>query len=58
MDQFKNSGLNLKSIEELQAMSHKLVGKPEAVPLTNDIIGVIEYRDGTIIDTVYAPAKR
>ena len=58
VDQFKNSGLNLKSIEELQAMSHKLVGKPEAVPLTNDIIGVIEYRDGTIIDTVYAPAKR
>ena len=47
----------LKTIEELQAIAHKKVGKPDSVPLTEDIIGVIEYRDGSIIDAIYAPGK-
>ena len=57
LDHFKNSGLNLKTLEELQAIAHKKVGKPESVPLTEKIIGVIEYRDGSIIDAIYAPGK-
>ena len=57
LDHFKNSGLNIKTIEELQAIAHKKVGRPEIVPLTDDIIGVIEYRDGSIIDAIYAPGK-
>ena len=57
LDHFENSGLNLKTIEELQAIAHKKVGKPDSVPLTEDIIGVIEYRDGSIIDAIYAPGK-
>jgi citrate lyase, alpha subunit len=57
IDHYKGSGLNIKTIEELQAIAYKKVGKPEAVPLTDDIIGVIEYRDGSIIDAIYAPGK-
>ena len=57
LDHFKHSRLNLKTIEELQAIAHKKVGRPESVPLTDDIIGVIEYRDGSIIDAIYAPGK-
>lgn len=57
LDHYKGSGLNIKTIEELQAIAHKKVGKPAPVPLTDDIIGVIEYRDGSIIDAIYAPGK-
>jgi citrate lyase subunit alpha/citrate CoA-transferase len=40
------------SIEELQHRAEKLCGKPEPLRFTDNVIGVIEYRDGTVIDVV------
>lgn len=57
LDHYKGLGINLKTLEELQAIAYQKVGRPEPVPLTDDIIGVIEYRDGSIIDAIYAPGK-
>lgn len=48
-------GLNLKTMQELQDIAHELVGKPKALEYTDDIVAVIEYRDGTIIDVVRKP---
>ena len=44
-------------MEELLNIANKLVGKPDPLPLTDKIIGIIEYRDGTVIDVVRAPEK-
>ncbi len=53
LEKAKEAKLPVVSIEELLDKAIKLVGKPEPLRLKDQIIGVIEYRDGTIIDVVY-----
>ena len=52
-DMFKKSKLPIVEIEDLFNLCNKLIGKPQPLELTDEIIGVIEYRDGTIIDVVH-----
>lgn len=53
IEKVKGSGLPLITIEELRDMAYKATGGPQELELTEDIIALIEYRDGTIIDTVW-----
>lgn len=48
--------LNLKTIQELKAHGEKMAGRKYEVPDTESdkIVGVIEWRDGTVIDVVRA----
>ncbi|MCF6183404.1 MAG: citrate lyase subunit alpha [Bacteroidales bacterium] len=46
------AGLNIKKIEDLQTEVEQITGKENPVEFTDKIIGVIEYRDGTVIDVV------
>lgn len=46
------AGIHTCSIEELQQRAVQLCGKPEPLRFTDNVIGVIEYRDGTVIDVV------
>ncbi len=58
IEMFKDSNLPIYTIEELQKMAYDLVGKPEDVKVSDkdeDIVAVIEYRDGSIIDVVRKP---
>jgi len=55
IDNLKNSGLPIMSIHELKDIAYKLCGKPEAIQLSDEIVGVVEYRDGTIIDVIRRP---
>ena len=57
LGELKGSGLELCSIEELQAKAEKLVGKPKMIPTTDEVVAVVEYRDGTVIDTVRKVAR-
>lgn len=49
----KDTKLNIVTIEELLQRAHSITGIPEKIEFTNEIIGVVMYRDGTIIDTIY-----
>lgn len=40
------------SIEELQEKAERLVGKPEPIRVKDKIVGVVTYRDGSVIDVV------
>ena len=40
------------SIEELRDKAYAMVGEPDPVQFDDRIVGVIEARDGTIIDVV------
>ena len=52
LDKLQNSKLNILPIEQLLEISHQYTGIPE--PIKSDkVIGVVEYRDGTIIDSIY-----
>lgn len=52
------NNLNLMTINELKDIAHKLTGIPRELPHTKEVVGVVEYRDGTIIDCLYKPYKR
>ncbi|MFI3256197.1 MAG: citrate lyase subunit alpha, partial [Psittacicella sp.] len=50
---FKDSKLPILTIEELKEKAYAMTGKPAPIKFTDRPIAFIEYRDGTIIDTVY-----
>lgn len=53
LEKVKGSNLPITTIEELRDIAYKATGGPQPLELTDDIIALIEYRDGTIIDTVW-----
>jgi citrate lyase subunit alpha/citrate CoA-transferase len=56
LDALKHSGLPLKTMEELRDLSYELVGcKPEPLQFSDEITGVVEYRDGTVLDVIRRP---
>ena len=52
IEKFKNSNLPIKTIEELREIAKTLIGNEEEIPFEDKIIGVVQYRDGSIIDTL------
>ena len=52
IEKLKDSGLPIKTIEELKAEAEAICGKPEKPEFTDEIIAAIKWVDGTIIDVV------
>ena len=40
------------SIEELKAKAERVVGKPEPIKVEDKVVGVVTYRDGSVIDVI------
>lgn len=57
IEKAKNSGLPLKTIEELKAEAEAICGVPESPKLSDEIVGVIKWVDGTIIDAIHKVEK-
>lgn len=56
MENLKGCGLPLMRIEELRDLAIELVGvEPEPVRVTDEIMAVVEYRDGTVLDVIRRP---
>ncbi|HMM19744.1 MAG TPA: citrate lyase subunit alpha [Selenomonadales bacterium] len=51
----KGSGLPVMSIEELRQIAYDLAGRPAEIRVSDEVVAVVEYRDGTIIDVVRKP---
>lgn len=47
--------LPILDIKELQALGESLAGAPGKVSFHDKIVGVVEYRDGTVIDVIRQP---
>ena len=45
-------GIPFRTIEELRDMAYEIVGEPEKVQFGDRIVGIIEARDGTVMDVV------
>lgn len=45
-------GLPVYEIEELRDMAYSLTGKPEPPHYGDKVVGLVEYRDGTILDVI------
>lgn len=57
LEKLKDSGLPIVDIHELKRIGEEKVGPQTRVRVTDRIVGVVEYRDGTVIDLVYQPAE-
>jgi len=55
LDNLKDSGLPVMPIEELKRIAYSLAGPPAPIAKTDEVVGIIQYRDGTVIDVVRKP---
>ncbi len=52
LKKFAASSLPLYTIEELQKKAEQLVGVPDPIEYLERVVGVVTYRDGSVIDVV------
>lgn len=57
IEKFKEANLETITIEELKEYSERMIGKPDQIKKSDRIVGLSEYRDGSIIDYIYAVEK-
>ena len=55
IEKLKNADLPIVPIEELKNIAERLTGKPEPIEVSDQIVAIVEYRDGTVIDVVRKP---
>ncbi|MBN2280413.1 MAG: citrate lyase subunit alpha [Candidatus Marinimicrobia bacterium] len=53
LDKLKNSQLPIKTIVELKEEAERICGKPQKPQLTDEVVAVVKWVDGTVIDSVY-----
>ncbi|MEY8462935.1 citrate lyase subunit alpha [Streptococcus merionis] len=52
VEHFKNLKVPQFTIKELQEKAYEIVGQPDPIEYGDKVVALIEYRDGTLIDTV------
>ena len=53
IDNLRNAGIQLMTIEELQQRAELLTGKPDPIAFTDRVVAVVRYRDGSVIDVIH-----
>ena len=54
VEAFRAAGLRVTDIRELKERVERITGVPRPIALDRDHpVGVVEYRDGSVIDTLY-----
>ncbi|MDR1782510.1 MAG: citrate lyase subunit alpha [Bacilli bacterium] len=49
----KETNLKIRTIEELYEIAISLTNKPQPIKLSDEKVGILEYRDGTLLDYLY-----
>ena len=57
-ENLRRAGLNIKEIHDLEIEVDKITGIPGPLEYTDKIVGIVEYRDGTIIDVIHQLKER
>lgn len=52
IEKVKGTGLPIKTIQELQAEAEAICGKPEKPEFEDEIVAVVKWVDGTVIDSI------
>ncbi len=55
IENLKESGLPLMTIEQLRDTAYDLGGKPGPLKISDEVVAVVEYRDGTVLDVIRRP---
>lgn len=56
-EKFVAAGLPVTTIEKLRDRAERIVGKPEPIKYTDKIVGVLMYRDNSVIDVIRQVAE-
>ena len=51
-EKLKSSGIEILDIKELKEIAENITGKPKPIEFSEKVVAIVEYRDGTVIDTV------
>ncbi|MCT8976463.1 citrate lyase subunit alpha [Clostridium sp. CX1] len=57
IEELKKTNLPVMTIEDLKQLAETMTGKPEEIQTSEEIVAVVEYRDGTVIDVVKKPLE-
>jgi len=49
----KNSSLPIKTIEALKAEAEEICGIPDKPEFTDEVVAVVKWVDGTVLDSIY-----
>lgn len=53
LEKVRGSSLPIKAIEQLKGEVEDICGKPDPAPVGGDVVAVVKWVDGTIIDSVF-----
>ncbi|PKL02401.1 MAG: citrate lyase subunit alpha, partial [Synergistetes bacterium HGW-Synergistetes-2] len=53
VENLKGKGIPLVDIHDLKKLAEEMTGVPRAPRFSEKIIGVVEYRDGSVIDVIF-----
>jgi len=53
IEHFKDIKVPILTMEELKEKAYSIVGEPKPIQYGEKLVALVEYRDGTVIDTVY-----
>ena len=52
-DRIVKAGIHVVDIRELEEKALRLVGRPMPIQYTDKVVGIVTYRDGSVIDLVH-----
>lgn len=52
LEKFQKAGLTLVTMDELRTIARNLIGEAKELEFTDEVVAVVEYRDGSIIDVI------
>ena len=52
IEAYKDTKLPFKTIEELRDIAYSIVGTPDEIRFRDRVVGIVENRDGTILDVI------
>ena len=52
IEKLKSANIPVMKIEELKAIAEKMTGKPNKIEKSDEVVALVEYRDGTVIDVI------
>lgn len=53
----ERAGIKTVAIEYLQELAYSITGEPNPIETTDDVVAIVEARDGTVMDLIYRLAK-
>jgi citrate lyase subunit alpha/citrate CoA-transferase len=53
LEKMRNTRLPLMTIRELLEKAHEISGVPASLPASNRVVGLVLYRDGTVLDQLF-----